>query len=206
MIITTIFLLIISIWIYKLPKHMCVKLNNFKFKTKLTRFPSFYVNKHIITISNSEWYVEDPIVTKILDKVKSMSELEFLNLMIDSIENPVTNLDMHTFGDIRNNFCYGCLATNTICKLLTIESADLSIIKGRYFFNYGNMSRKLDGRLCHFESMIDHIRTGSYQRYINVTTALDITPLSKELIHYSEKNFTPNVLKRLKGMRSTLDK
>lgn len=50
-------------------------------------------------------------------KIKLMTAKEIILAMVDSLKNPVTKVLMSTFGFKENGICYGCAATNTICKL-----------------------------------------------------------------------------------------
>lgn len=51
------------------------------------------------------------------ETLEALSAKELILLMVDSVENPVTKLDMSTYGEVTNGICYGCAATNTILKL-----------------------------------------------------------------------------------------
>jgi hypothetical protein len=60
----------------------------------------------------------------LVDKIQSMTAKEIILTMVESLRNPVTKIDMSTFGfkDVfgengKKNICYGCAATNTICKI-----------------------------------------------------------------------------------------
>ena len=51
------------------------------------------------------------------EKVRSMTAKEIIMAMVEGLENPVTKMDMSTFGYVLKGVCYGCAATNTICKI-----------------------------------------------------------------------------------------
>lgn len=90
-------------------------------------------------------------------KVKSMSAKEIIMSMVEGLQNPVVRVDIDTFGEVIDNVCYGCAATNAICK-----------ISGKTF-NIENIGYR-DGRaefinsdpyfLMEFEVAIDFLRSG----------------------------------------------
>ena len=52
------------------------------------------------------------------DKVKAMSAKEIIMAMVEGLQNPTTDrIDMSTFGNIHDGLCYGCAATNAICRI-----------------------------------------------------------------------------------------
>lgn len=60
------------------------------------------------------------------EKVQSMTAKEIILAMVDGLRNPVTDkIDMSTFGDSIDGICFGCAATNTICKIGKYSKEDL---------------------------------------------------------------------------------
>lgn len=96
------------------------------------------------------------------DKVKSLTAKEIIMTMVESLKNPVTKIDMTTFGSIRREECYGCAATNTICKLGDVSLDDLFLMGGwPHAEGLG-----CDGLfLANFEAAIDFLRRGFVDDY-----------------------------------------
>lgn len=95
------------------------------------------------------------------EKILSMSFKEILLAMIDSIENPVTELDMTTFGFKKLDKCYGCAATNTICKI-----GNLNPLEELYPYRYGkNKYSACSSIISNFEKAIDFLRQGAIDMY-----------------------------------------
>lgn len=57
-----------------------------------------------------------------IKKVQSMTAKEIIETMIEGLKNPVTKIDMESYGYKKNNICYGCAATNTIARILKLDS------------------------------------------------------------------------------------
>jgi len=52
------------------------------------------------------------------EKVQSMTAKEIILAMVDGLENPLVRVNMDTYGyKDSQGFCFGCAATNTICKI-----------------------------------------------------------------------------------------
>lgn len=80
------------------------------------------------------------------EKVKSMTGKEIVLAMIEGLENPVMEVDMSTYGEIKNDICYGCAATNAVCKIGRFEPAYYINEKGMEFwgtFEYAINSLRL---------------------------------------------------------------
>lgn len=103
---------------------------------------------------------------KFKEKVQSMSAKEIILAMVAGLRNPVTKIDMRTFGEARQNgklVCYGCAATNTIATISGIKWTPKNIgegpgdrakaVKTSYDF--------LDG----FEDAIEGLRVGNISEY-----------------------------------------
>ena len=98
------------------------------------------------------------------DKVKAMTIKEIFLLMVESLRNPAIPIHMDVFGAQSFGVCYGCAATNIVCKMMgkdykdnpdAIEHrTDRSIYMGiEQFF------------LKHFENSIDFLRQGKLEAY-----------------------------------------
>lgn len=91
------------------------------------------------------------------EKVQAMTGKEIIMVFVDSLLNPVIRVDMSTYGSVENGFCYGCAATNTVCKIagkvfnaanITHEFARAEFIKSDSEFLY------------YFEVAINSLRKG----------------------------------------------
>ncbi len=96
------------------------------------------------------------------DKVRSMSAKEIILAMIEGLENPAVEIDMHTFGDHQEDICYGCAATNAICKISGVKFTPENInstedraiaVNSDFYF------------LDSFESAIEYLRFGNISGY-----------------------------------------
>jgi len=54
-------------------------------------------------------------------QVLSMTAGEIIMSMVKGLEKPVTKIDMDTYGQTRDGVCYGCAATNTVCKIAKVK-------------------------------------------------------------------------------------
>lgn len=108
------------------------------------------------------------------EKVKSMSAKEIITAMVDSlVRPPIVNVDMSTYGDAYQKkflgfipygkpVCFGCAATNTICKIAGITFTPENII---------DVSKRAEavgvdwGFLEVFEIAINSLRIGDISDY-----------------------------------------
>lgn len=97
-----------------------------------------------------------------IEKVQSMSAKEIIMAMVEGLKNPTTKIDMLSFGNVDNNVCYGCAATNTICNIMNITHKDF--IKANPKFT---MCDLFDERnfVINFERAIDCLRNGMITTY-----------------------------------------
>lgn len=111
-------------------------------------------------------------MNKFEEYVKSLFPRGVVMLMIESLENPVTKIDMDTFGVVKGDkrrVCYGCAATNTM-----LRAAELSGLgkASKLKFNIGGSwdeqaaANGIDKRfLIDFESTINYLRMGDIKSY-----------------------------------------
>jgi hypothetical protein len=114
------------------------------------------------------------------EKVQSMTAKEIIMSMVDSLIDPLVNVDMGSYGFVKRvpikflgikfggkGVCFGCAATNTICNI-SGKVLDKSNIKDSTLrANFINSDPYF---LSHFEYAIDHLRQGalaSYNRIAN---------------------------------------
>jgi hypothetical protein len=97
-------------------------------------------------------------MTKFEQKARALKPSEIIFTMIDGLENPVTEINMSTFGAVNNGICFGCAATNTICKIGEYDLKDLSSFDKTFY--YKDINSKENLFLDSFESAINTLRQG----------------------------------------------
>lgn len=100
-------------------------------------------------------------------KILSMSAKEIILSMVDGIKNPVTKIDMYSFGDIQNGVCFGCAATNMICKIGDLNPRQEIITKEEACVRSHRYRRGYCVNLVidTFETAIDFLRSGNLFSY-----------------------------------------
>ena len=75
------------------------------------------------------------MINNFKEKVQAMSAKEIIMAMVEGLRNPVTKIHMGTYGKVEGDVCYGCAATNAICKIGKIsldeflKVANLKVVK-----------------------------------------------------------------------------
>jgi len=105
------------------------------------------------------------------EKIKSMTAKEHIMNMVEGLRNPMTQIDMYNFGSKdRNGICFGCAATNSICRLL--GSTD------PFFPTWtGDVSVKreyIEPIINNYESAINMLRRGDVAGYNEYAEMEDI--------------------------------
>lgn len=95
------------------------------------------------------------------EKVQSMTAKEIIMVMVEGLRNPVTEIDIHSFGDVRDGICYGCAATNVICKIGNINEEEFLEVKPEGTMLYFGKSEGEREFLDKFENAINSLRRGS---------------------------------------------
>ncbi len=128
-----------------------------------------WIDKQIKTIKKILGYKE----LTFKEKVQSMTAKEIIMTMVESLRNPVTAIQMVTYGHATINVetkkikCYGCAATNFICRVSKIKP-------DKWINDRGNRARTLFGEtagwkeydfLEQFESAINCLRMGDLRNY-----------------------------------------
>ena len=55
--------------------------------------------------------------------LKSMTAKDLILLMVDSLQNPITDkVNMETYGTLQDGICFGCAATNTLYNICDITN------------------------------------------------------------------------------------
>lgn len=98
-------------------------------------------------------------------KICSMTAKEIILAMVEGLKNPVTEIDMNTFGKKNERgVCYGCAATNAICKIGNLDpNIELRGWLPKYSAN--------GGIIAAFEGAIDSLRTGDVDDYNDLAKA-----------------------------------
>ena len=104
--------------------------------------------------------------------VRAMTAKEIILSMVEGLRKPAVKINMNSYGTVmeepsffglfKRDVCYGCAATNTICKIANIKlSSDLiSTTSGRALAADSSTSF-----LSSFENAIDALRLGDITRY-----------------------------------------
>jgi len=98
-----------------------------------------------------------------IDKVRSMTAKEIVLAMVEGLENPVTEIDMDTFGVVKDEICYGCAATNAICRIAKISKEDFLKINPIETMRSAYTERS--SFIQRFESAINRLRYGDIEGY-----------------------------------------
>jgi len=97
--------------------------------------------------------------TSITEKIKSMTAKEIVMSMVNGLRNPVTQINMNTFGEVVEGVCFGCAATNAMCYIGNYSNEDL-LKEGGVVPNI-----KAYSELMFFEWAIDELRRGDINAY-----------------------------------------
>ncbi len=95
-------------------------------------------------------------------KVKAMSADQIIMALVDGLKKPKVEVRMRPVGEIRNDICYGSVATCTVLQIAQVE-ADPRLIKraqDRAEMVNGNWSFVIT-----FEYAIDCLRKGNVAEY-----------------------------------------
>lgn len=125
-----------------------------------------------------------------VEKIKGMTASEIIMAMLEGLRNPVTKIDMSTYGHVRDGVCFGCAATNAICGIqgLNLRKAT-SYLKeknrgsGGGLIGVSKTSRDIItddnvGFMYRFESCINLLRKGDIYAYNQQAEMLGIANIS----------------------------
>lgn len=137
------------------------------------------------------------------NKIKSMTAKEIILSMVDALKNPVTRIKMTTYGEIYNGICYGCAATNTICKIGNLNPMDeFESIEG-FGGTTTNIKYNLYNTITLFESAIDSLRLGNIIEYNLIAEGIFATIIIPSLFHLP--NITDQNYKDEKVLQAYID-
>ena len=112
------------------------------------------------------------------EKVKYMTSSQIIMAMVDGLKEPTVKIDMSCYIQIKDNVCYGCAATNAICKIIDLKELDVKQAQKYYWNSYGRRgpgSLKLIYSNAYdiifvdaFENAIDNLRKGLITDYNSI--------------------------------------
>jgi hypothetical protein len=105
------------------------------------------------------------------DKVRSMSAKEIIMNMVEALQDPILKVAMNTFGDAADGICYGCAATNSICRIAGVVFTEGNIERTRHRAKFIGSSEDF---LSDFEDAIDSLRRGHVIVYNYLSGKIDI--------------------------------
>jgi hypothetical protein len=136
------------------------------------------------------------------EKVQSMTAKEIILSMVEGLEEPKVKVDMHYYGHsettsyffglFSNTVCFGCAATNAICKISGItfdkSNIDSTIARAKAvgseidFFN-------------DFEYAINALRCGEVEAYNKIAVPMGMASIVKHIsIPHLTNSYTKNEL------------
>lgn len=125
------------------------------------------------------------------EKVKSMTAKEIVLSMVDGMINPVMTVDIDTYGfATEDGVCYGCSATNMICKVANVKPIEVLKVNGSSAISHGlsHHGEFLDS----FEYAINELRSGSFSGYNQIAREFGFAQIELEddyVIGFDQYNF-----------------
>ena len=112
------------------------------------------------------------------EKVKSMTANDIVAVMVEGLRNPVTRIYMGSYGGVHNDgFCYGCAATNAICKIANVTTEEFT--EGFDEATYLSFGSKNLNFLGVFESAINFLRLGNIFYYNDYAKSIGIAQMKE---------------------------
>lgn len=131
--------------------------------------------------------------------VQNMSAREIIMTMVNSLKNPITEINMQTYGKVDSEgICYGCAATNFICSVAEITTTDM--VEAKIDHRIRPFNTILDtsgGFLFMFESAINYLRVGDLLRYNTIAVDIGIEKITNNQnisLSILDNGFTPGQL------------
>jgi len=139
------------------------------------------------------------MINNFKEKVQAMSAKEIIMVVVEGLRNPVTKIDMGTYGEVDDGVCYGCAATNAICKIGKISLDEF--LKVEPLNSMKRFAKNLDHRdfIVMFETAIDHLRTGNIEAYNVCANEISIATISIPYgfrLPYLENGYTEEDLQK----------
>jgi hypothetical protein len=96
------------------------------------------------------------------EKIKSMTAKEHIMNMVEGLRNPMTQIDMGSFGrKEETGICFGCAATNSICRLIGNVDAFFPLWKPGLYASREYIEPIID----EYETAINMLREGDIYYY-----------------------------------------
>lgn len=126
------------------------------------------------------------------EKVQAMTGDEIIIAMVEGLQNPVMKINMNTFGIMEDNICFGCAATNAVCKI----SGKVFNAKNIYWRSERAQFIQTEERFLNlFESAIDGLRKGLIWSYNNCAEEIGIAQIKYGFdLPYLSNDYTPEDL------------
>lgn len=127
-------------------------------------------------------------MTTLKEKVQSMTSAEIIWAMVEGLEDPACEVDMTTYLNANTglrSYCFGCAATQTICKISGIERITPEQASGKpSIFELMPSEKEAHHRgsfVDKFETAIDGLRRGRIDYYNNFTEDLGIAKIKSKI-------------------------
>lgn len=100
-------------------------------------------------------------------QILSMTAGQIIMSMVKGLEKPATRIDMDSYGDSIVNICYGCAATNTVCRIAKVKFKP-NVIDSR--ITRAKTINSTESFLQLFEWAINELRQGNIEGYNGYAT------------------------------------
>lgn len=105
------------------------------------------------------------------ETVRAMTRKQILQAMIDGLKKPAVAVDFGTYGTVLNDVCFGCAATNAICKI-----AGITFLPNEIIDSY-NRAKAINSDIKFiklFEMAINALRFGDARSYNRSANMIEI--------------------------------
>ena len=132
------------------------------------------------------------------EKVRSLSFKQILGYLIEGLENPDYEIDMHQFAKVNKKICYVCAATSAISKMgnviFPIEKIEYSEFRSdllncsiSFFWDFETALDKLrEGDLINYNLMADELNFSKAPFYDKLLPKLDTHNYKRNLKAYKK--------------------
>lgn len=103
-----------------------------------------------------------------------MSAHDIIMAMVEGLKNPKTKINMNTYGEIREDVCFGCAATNAILHIMDANEDEVKSHVTDRSSRYAHPERMLDA----FECAIDSLRCGYVFLYNYLAPTYRFAPIT----------------------------
>lgn len=141
---------------------------------------------------------------KIGHKIRKMTAKEIILAMVDGLKDPVVPVYMEVFLKIdRNNVnnikCFGCAATNMICKLGKIDLETVQQMDIMNCISEAFVLKEEEDIISAFESAIDRLRRRDIYGYNIIAKIKGFSEIPEDgfvetIVPYLEDGYTPKEL------------